>query len=91
MGIIIMVVLLILTIIAWRRGWRWKALYPLAVGFGVAYLDTWFGFVESLGLLISIVLIVWLLYMVIARPKFLKEQRRVKEIQKTLYPLKKKK
>ena len=30
----------ILTVVVWRRGWRWKALLPSAVGFLVAF---WMG------------------------------------------------
>jgi len=35
MGLIIQI---ILTIIAWNRGWRWLALIPIAVGFTLGFI-----------------------------------------------------
>ena len=74
MGLIIsMVVLLILTIIAWRKGWKWKALYPLGVSFGFGYLGSWFAFMDVIAAPIGLCLFVWLVGLALTRPKPLKE------------------
>lgn len=33
----LMVLEIILTILAWRKGWRWKALIPVAIAAGIAF------------------------------------------------------
>ena len=76
--IISMVVLLILTIIAWRRGWKWKALYPFGVSCGVGYFASWFSFIDAIAAPIALCLMVWLVGLALTRPESLKELRRNK-------------
>ena len=42
MTIIAILIWIVLTIIAWRRGWKWLALCPWALSFCIGFCGGWF-------------------------------------------------
>jgi uncharacterized membrane protein YfcA len=74
----ILIIEIILTIIAWRRGWKWRSLLPLMVGFVIAFilgsvLGLMFGgippIINIVGFLIDLVIIIFLVVMIAEAPK----------------------
>jgi hypothetical protein len=70
---------IILTIIAWTKGWKWRSLIPLAVGvfLGITLGFLWVLFggdpespsVTGIGIILDLILIGFLVYMVSKPPK----------------------
>lgn len=67
---------IILTIIAWRNGWKWKSLLPVGILFCVAFLIGYFvgvsgGDLSQIGsiYILDIISVIILLVMVIFHPK----------------------
>ena len=69
---------IIVTVIAWRRGWKEKSLSPFAVSFVIGFADNWFEwgiFGTPLHSIISWSLFGWLIYMAIKKPKVSKSNK----------------
>jgi len=68
---------IILTIFAWRKGWRWIALIPLAsvlilgiiIGFGVAASGGDINSINGLTTMLDIIAVVALILLVVNKPK----------------------
>jgi hypothetical protein len=68
---------IILTIFAWRKGWRWYALLPLAIAFGIGFfmgigigasggdIST----VKGIGIIFDILAVIVLIVMCVKGPK----------------------
>ncbi len=71
---------IVLTVVAWIRGWQWKALLPLAAGFASNFIvPTFFGGLDEntfgvVALLINLAIIGALVYMIV-KPLKLKKSK----------------
>ncbi len=66
---------IILTIVAWGRGWKWLALLPLGMAFGIGLIAGANGVTDLDSLIwIDVVAIVALIAMIIAKKKPVKEE-----------------
>ena len=76
---------IILTIFAWRKGWRWIALIPLAsvlifgfiIGFGVAASGGDISSINGLTTMLDIIAVVALILLVVNNPKKNKSEMNV--------------
>ena len=64
---------ILLAPLAWRKGWRKRALGPVLCLFIIAVIDAALGFalsdISGFGLVVGIVCIAWLVYLVFKTPK----------------------
>lgn len=60
---------IILTVIAWNRGWRWKALIPIGIGFFIGVLIGLSGQGVHYAYLVDFIIILALLVMALSPNK----------------------
>jgi len=87
----IMLIEILLTVKAWRKGWKGYALLPIAIGMSVSFLiglaaGASGGKIEDilpLCVLIELTMIISLIVMAVRSPKYVEKQREADEVELT--------
>jgi len=84
-----LIIEIILTVFAWRKGWKWWALLPIAAAFIIGlFLGAGVGAsggdieaVTGLGIVLDVIAIIVLIFMVAKAPKGVEEVKETKDIE----------